>query len=414
MLQHINLVICTPQVERFKKGDIIMQAGDSSVAKMYILLKGRAYANTENADKQPNEEIYSIAYDPGDFFGETALFLGQSPAMRVTAQEDSLALVIDRKYVAKFFAEQPEATIAFIEELCRRIQQGAEKPAVRPAQQLKPAVPEAEFAAPSSAREILPASRPPQTATADPIINTSLFPKGHEHYELTIIDAGSEYLFLKSYTCPICDHDFKSLAVKASKLIAEHTDSDLRVHYTGVEPLHFDVVICPNCWYSALAETFKDGVSSKKQIDQLMKYHKEMLHLKLGEERNSFTVFAGYYLAIICAPKCYRNYDAIIGKLWLKLSRLYDDCQNEKMVVYATEQALKGYMDAFEKSTTPPKQNQQLFYIIGELSLRINDLINARKFFFQAKTDKEGSPVLARQAEDRIEYLRQLMLTEQA
>ncbi|MCL2496717.1 MAG: hypothetical protein FWF04_04815, partial [Clostridiales bacterium] len=62
MLQHINLVICTPQVERFKKGDIIMQAGDSSVAKMYILLKGRAYANTENADKQPNEEIYSIAY----------------------------------------------------------------------------------------------------------------------------------------------------------------------------------------------------------------------------------------------------------------------------------------------------------------------------------------------------------------
>jgi len=397
----MDLLQYNSQIKRFHIGDIMIQAGDLSAGVLYILLQGSALAHT---DARPNKKTQFITYKTGDFFGEAALFFGQIPTMSVVATEEVVALVIDREYAGKFFGAYPEAAIDFVGELCRRI--GSSPP-------LPPALANPETAQPQVPSPPSAPAKPAALHSPQPIVASSLFPEGHAHHELAITNADKEYLFTKNFTCPICSHSFKRLAVKTSKLISEHTDSDLRVHYVGIEPLYYDVITCPHCWYSALTEMFKDGVSSKAKLDQLIKPYKEQLPLQLGEDLDSLTVFAGYYLAITCAPKCFRKYDAILGKLWIKLSRLYDDCQNEKMTLYTTEQALKGYMGAYEKSDMPPKQNQQLFYIIGELSLRLNDLPNARRFFFQAKTYRDGSPVLKRQAEDRIEYLRTLTPMEQ-
>jgi hypothetical protein len=50
---------------------------------------------------------------------------------------------------------------------------------------------------------------------------------------------------------------------------------------------------------------------------------------------------------------------------------------------------------------------QQLCYIRGELSHRSGELIAARRYFFLAKTDKEGNNALRWQAEDRLEEIKQ-------
>lgn len=377
MLQFINMVKCAAKVKRFEKGQMILRAGDNSAQEMYILLKGSAAAYIHSG--QPTEQQIA-AYKAGDFFGEDILFLGQIPIITVIATENIITLPISRGKEQEFFTEQPEAAFALAQEFCWRAQHNRET-------------------AQTKATATVP---PPQP------IASALFPAEHIPAELPLAGEDSEYLFMKSYTCPICGHTFKSLSIKASKLEAEHTDTDLRVHYANIEPLYYDVVTCPNCWYSALTEMFKEGAAQKGQIDQLLKDYKSQIKLKTDGNLDSLTVFAGYYLALACAPKCFRNYHASMGKLWLKLSHIYDDCQEEKMALHATEQALKGYMSAYENSAMPSKQNQQLYYIIGELSLRLNDLNTARKFFFQAKVDKEGSPVVTRHAEDRIEYLRTL------
>ena len=66
-----------------------------------------------------------------------------------------------------------------------------------------------------------------------------------------------DLLFDKSFTCPICDKEFKSRTVKVGKAKLIGTDSDLRPKYEQVDMLKYDIIMCPNCGYAALSRFFK-------------------------------------------------------------------------------------------------------------------------------------------------------------
>ena len=72
--------------------------------------------------------------------------------------------------------------------------------------------------------------------------------------------ADKDCVFQKSYTCPICDSKFKNLTVKQGKARMESSDIDLKINYKGIEPLKYDVILCPVCGYAAL-ERYFDRVS---------------------------------------------------------------------------------------------------------------------------------------------------------
>lgn len=57
----------------------------------------------------------------------------------------------------------------------------------------------------------------------------------------------SEFVFAKTYTCPTCAKEFKALTVKSGKGKLIGTHKNLRPEYDGVEPLKYDVVMCPKC-----------------------------------------------------------------------------------------------------------------------------------------------------------------------
>lgn len=69
--------------------------------------------------------------------------------------------------------------------------------------------------------------------------------------------AEQELLFEKSYTCPICDTEFKSRTVKIGKAKLLGTDLDLRPKYESVDMLKYDIILCPHCGYAALSRYFK-------------------------------------------------------------------------------------------------------------------------------------------------------------
>ena len=54
------------------------------------------------------------------------------------------------------------------------------------------------------------------------------------------------FLFDKSYECPVCYQGFKAKTVRSGKLRSLGTDRDLRPLYDQMEPLKYDVVICPH------------------------------------------------------------------------------------------------------------------------------------------------------------------------
>ncbi len=65
------------------------------------------------------------------------------------------------------------------------------------------------------------------------------------------------YIFDKTYTCPVCDKQFKSKKVKEGKVRTISQDSDLRPVYSGIDCIKYGAVVCPICGFAAIARDFK-------------------------------------------------------------------------------------------------------------------------------------------------------------
>lgn len=66
-----------------------------------------------------------------------------------------------------------------------------------------------------------------------------------------------DYIFDKTYSCPICDHEFKTKTVKIGKAKLVGQDLDLRPKYENIDMLKYDTILCPKCGYTALSRYFK-------------------------------------------------------------------------------------------------------------------------------------------------------------
>lgn len=66
----------------------------------------------------------------------------------------------------------------------------------------------------------------------------------------------TDYIFDKSYKCPVCESEFKSKAIKTGKAKLMGIDNDLRPKYQGVDSLKYDSIVCAKCGYAALSRYF--------------------------------------------------------------------------------------------------------------------------------------------------------------
>lgn len=76
----------------------------------------------------------------------------------------------------------------------------------------------------------------------------------------------SDFLFDKTQECPVCYKQFKVKTMKVGKAKLSHTDMDLRPIYEHIEPLKYDVMVCPHCGYAALSRYFKNIAPSQGKL----------------------------------------------------------------------------------------------------------------------------------------------------
>ena len=74
-----------------------------------------------------------------------------------------------------------------------------------------------------------------------------------------------DYLFDKSYECPVCYTAIKAKTIKTGKARLLRTEMDLRPVYDKIEPLKYDVVICPKCGYAASSRYFGGLTATQKK-----------------------------------------------------------------------------------------------------------------------------------------------------
>ena len=76
----------------------------------------------------------------------------------------------------------------------------------------------------------------------------------------------ADYVFEKRYTCPACGKDFKALSVKSNRARLKSIDRDLRPVYEHVEPLKYDVVMCPKCGCAALTRYWNGLTDNQRRL----------------------------------------------------------------------------------------------------------------------------------------------------
>jgi uncharacterized protein (DUF2225 family) len=378
----------------FKPGEVLVREGDRDL-RLYIVVTGSViiYKNYQKVGETRLEELVV-----GEFFGEQSLFLGiGQPATAVAAQE-TLAYSLTRAEIFDFFRDEPDAAFALCADICQRL-----KAMSRP-----------EFETVSEP-ETTPAPAPAPAPEPEPDPEreagfSAFFPPGHGHYRLPEPEEAPppDIIFKAKEKCPVCGMIFEASGVRESKLIRRRTDADLREHFKGVEPIHYDVITCPQCWYSALRDNFDaaEPADPQRLLAELTALHRD-LDFNFDNRRDAAEVFTGYYLALRSAPLCFRQAEAQTARLWLKLSRLYEDCGDGAMAEYANRQALAAYEEVYQRANLNARAMQRLQFIMGDLHFKLGAFREARDLLFKAKTARGGTEQIRLCADNRLDLMRE-------
>lgn len=110
----IASVLGTAKERRFPAGSVIIQEGDEGARGFYLIVDGSAQA------KKAGRVLKS--FGPGDYFGEMALLLGDTPRTAdVIALSDVTCIVITSWDLRALITSHPELGVRIMAELARRL-----------------------------------------------------------------------------------------------------------------------------------------------------------------------------------------------------------------------------------------------------------------------------------------------------
>ncbi len=127
------------------------------------------------------------------------------------------------------------------------------------------------------------------------------------------------YFSKEKTKCPACDSSFakENFFTGRGRLNAKEVDNDLRRIYEpskkfgAIYPLIYNIMVCPQCWFAALAEDFlnKKPVFDFEKVKHNLEARKKevnkiVTNLSFTKKRDLYSGLASYFLAI----SCYHDY----------------------------------------------------------------------------------------------------------
>ena len=205
-----------------------------------------------------------------------------------------------------------------------------------------------------------------------------------------------DLIFDKSYTCPVCDHEFKSKMVRTGKVRLIGADSDLRPKYQGVDSLKYDAILCPRCGYAALnryfnfvmsgqAKSIRDNISSSfvyhPESDKVYSYDDALLRHKMALLNTVVKNGKNSERAYTCLKMAWLTR----GKRELLMTGEYKNDEIQALVKEEREllkNALEGFEAAFQKEDFPMCGMDQytMLYLMAELSRRTGQNDAAKRY----------------------------------
>lgn len=235
-----------------------------------------------------------------------------------------------------------------------------------------------------------------------------------------------DLLFDKSYTCPVCDREFKSKMVRTGKAKLVSADSDLRPRYQGVDPLKYDAILCPQCGYASLNRYFNFVMASqakmiKEQITESFNYNPE------DEKTYSYDEAITRHKMALLNTVVKKGKTSERAYTCLKLAWLYRGKREELMKgdydkkeveeIYKEEleclqNAHEGFISAFSKEEFPMCGMDQytVTFLVAELARRIGNTAEAKRWVSKVLVARDAN----KRIKDKALALKESLQSESA
>lgn len=237
----------------------------------------------------------------------------------------------------------------------------------------------------------------------------------------------ADFIFEKTYTCPVCDKEFKSKTVKAGKVKLISADTDLRPRYQLVDSLKYDVAVCPHCGYAALNRFFSFMTSAQAK---LIKSNISSSFKGLGSEGEIYSydeAITRHKLAlmntIVKKGKLSERAYTCLKTAWLirgKMETLPKETPDYDKVIESLageekdflSNAYDGFVEAFSKELFPMcgMDENTTTYLVADLARRIGKYDEASRMLSKVLTARDANERIkskAREIKDLISAAKQ-------
>lgn len=233
----------------------------------------------------------------------------------------------------------------------------------------------------------------------------------------------ADLLFDKTFTCKVCDKEFKSKMVRTGKVKLIGSDNDLRPKYQHVDSLKYDAIVCPYCGYAALNRFFNYMTDTQAKLIKT-NISANFKGLKEGEDILTYDeAITRHKLALVNAvvkhAKASEKAYTCLKLGWLlrgKAETLPADTPNLEAVkkqMAAQEKeymsnAYEGFMEAFSKEPFPMCGMDELTmtYLTADLARQIGKYDEALRMIARVLTAREANERIKSKARDMKDLIR--------
>ncbi|RIW38857.1 DUF2225 domain-containing protein [Bacillus salacetis] len=216
--------------------------------------------------------------------------------------------------------------------------------------------------------------------------------------------------YQKKVVCLCCKNLFLSTKVRTRFIKLSHHETDFRPVYKDdeINPLLYNVNVCPECGFSFTDDFTKYFVPAVKQ-DIEERLTNQWIKQDFSGRRSITEAINTYKLAILSAS-LKREKSITTAGLYLRTAWLYrstpDEQQENRFLALALNEYIKAYMNDDFKGTE--MSETKILYLIAELQLRLRNLREAASYFSKVLAQQKNSiePRIIEMARERWHEMR--------
>lgn len=368
-LQFLETLAAYVKLETVPSEKPLVEAG-APINQLRIVLHGKV-----GISKETSQGPVSKPEGPGAILGMLELFGDNTASYSARTEEDSIMLTVDRQDFQSLLKARPEEAVLLMDLFSRQTKAAADS-------------------APAGTKKDIA-----QKGNEDP----QTVKTGAE----TKTENGENPFYQKHFTCAFCETEFPSLEVKSKYIQQEKVDSDYCPHYRGINPLFYEVRVCPRCGYAFTAES-PAALGDRARATLAARLANLRAPLRFGGERDLNTAIEAFRLAFYCLEAIGGKKTAL-GKLYLKIAWLHRYAGDEDEDREYCEKALFCLIESYrlEKSADAASE-LKLLYLIAEISYRLENYNLAAQWFARILNhpQRSANPTVMKRTRDRWYDLR--------